>query len=320
MSEYAVITAESFPTPALALRSNDPVVQRRVRGFAGQQAAAAEAMRQRLATEAPRVHDHGRRIALLHRIYDDLVSWRYELAKQAPGRLGAGLPLDAERFRTPISEAGPNIDRLGTVGRLRDGATWNPATRTFDGGEDTPASVTMRAYGHAAAARFDAERDNQLHPDVLVNQVTLPSGAVVNGNRLVRGAAARRVAEQLTARIAARGGDTSQFEAGGELLYAVTADDTDRAYLFHAALSLLAGAVAVYRDDQLHLWQTARYLLYQAPVMKKGSAAVIGTFLVAVGAYLFGTAPVLEPDADLRCMVLGQHAATEMPTDAQLPR
>ena len=46
------------------------------------------------------------------------------------------------------------------------------------------------------------------------------------GNRLVRGAAAAAITEELAARSAARGGD-GRAEVGGEPLYVVTADDED---------------------------------------------------------------------------------------------
>jgi hypothetical protein len=45
---------------------------------------------------------------------------------------------------------------------------------------------------------------------------------------------------------------------------------------------------------------------------------VTRVFLVAVGALLFGRAPILLQDVDLRCMVLGQRAATEMDGDTAL--
>ena len=57
-------------------------------------------------------------------------------------RLGQGIAHNAERFRTPIG-ANTNFDRLGVTGRLRDGAQWDPATRTYAGGLSTPAYEAM---------------------------------------------------------------------------------------------------------------------------------------------------------------------------------
>src|SRR6266496_4267346 len=121
-----VITVDSFPTPHLALRSGDPMERERVRGFAWDQAAVAEAVRVHLATMWPRCGGHGDRVDLLLRVHAELVRWRYELALQAPRRLGTGLPLNAERFRLSMRDGGPNYDRLGYLGQLRADPTWDP--------------------------------------------------------------------------------------------------------------------------------------------------------------------------------------------------
>lgn len=307
----AVITPASFPTPALAQRGGTDTGQ--VREFAHHQASAADLLRAQLACWTGLPLDG--RVAALRDAHEQVVQWRYHLARQAPGRLGRGLPLDAERFRLPIRDGGANYDRLGYLGRLRDGAMWDPATSSYQGGEATPASEIMETYGLAARARFQAERRGG---DVLVNTVTLPDGRRVGGNRLVRGDAAREIAAELTARIAARGGDTSRIDVGTDPVYAVTADPDDADLLHSTALGLLAGAVDLPHQGRVRAWQEARYLLYQAPQYKKGSDAVTRVFLVAVGALLFGTAPSVEQDCDLRAMVLGQDAATTMPADETL--
>jgi hypothetical protein len=79
-------------------------------------------------------------------------------------------------------------------------------------------------------------------------------------------------------------------------------------------MTALAGA----EPGDVAAWQAARYLLYQAPLTKKGSDAVARVFLVAVGTVLLGAAPILEHDVDLQCIVAGQRAATAMPGDAEL--
>lgn len=121
-----MITAASFPTPDLALRSNDPTVQEKVRGFARYQADAAEAVRLQLVlADLPSLELHDR-LPLLRRAYDDLTKWRHELALAASGRLGAGIPLDASRFVTSIRDGGRNYDRLGYTGRMREGGHLGP--------------------------------------------------------------------------------------------------------------------------------------------------------------------------------------------------
>lgn len=293
-----MITADSFPTPDLSLRSGDPVQLQRVRAFGGEQAAAAEAARKRLAD--------GFDVADLRAVHADLIRWRHDLALRAPARIGQGLALDASRFVTSLEDGGPNYDRLGYLGRLRHGATWDPETQTFRGGNETPASRIMLRYGRAVHDRFSLERNEG---DVLVNLVTLPDGTVRAGNRLVRGAEAASISVALVARLAGRGRDVSQIEIGGNPCYAVSADDSARATLFSAALTLLVA------ERSLAAWQAARYLLYQSPQTKKGSDAVTRVFLVAVGSVLLGQAPILDQDVDLRCAVLGQRAATVLPGD-----
>jgi hypothetical protein len=309
-----VITHDSFPTPGLAQRSTDPAESTRVGEFAHHQAAAAEALRQRLAEQLPDL-DPVRRGLVLRRSIDELIQWRYQLALAAPGRLGIGIKLDAERFRTPLRDE-PNFDRLGSLGRLRAGAEWDPESLTYRGGTATPASRIMERYGRAALKRFDAEAPNS---DVLRNEILLPDGRRVVGNRLFRGEPAAALARQLVARVGARGHDASRMEIGGELLFAVSADADDADTLHAEALWRLAIALdEVDQRARLWEWQTARYLLYQSPRTKKGSDAVIRVFLVAVGAVLFDRPPVMQQDADLRCIVLGQLDATRMPADAAL--
>lgn len=304
----AGITPGSFPTPDLALRSTDEGENRRVREFAVEQAAVAESTRARLADQLGGVRSPDDRAAVLTAAHADLVRWRYELALRTGRRLGQGIPHDASRFSTPVCDTSPNYDRIGYLGRFRDGARWDESTRTFRGGQDTPASRIMLEYGALATDRFAGAANDG---EVLCNPVVLPDGSPIEGNSLVRGAAARRIAQELVERIARRGADTSRIETGGDPMYVVTATDSARGRMFRAAMGLLAGATS----DVVAAWQAARYLLYQAPVTKKGSDAVTRTFLVAVGALLFGQAPVLAQDVDLRCIVAGQPAATAMPGD-----
>jgi hypothetical protein len=149
-----VISPGNFPTPALAQRSTDPAELTRVREFARHQATAAEALRQGLAGQLPTAA-LTERVTLLTRAFAELIEWRYQLARHAPGRLGVGIPLDVERFRRTLRNAGPNFDRLGDLGRLRAGATWDPDTRTYRGGRETPSRIMVR-YRRAALARFEA--------------------------------------------------------------------------------------------------------------------------------------------------------------------
>lgn len=304
----AMITADHFPTPDLAIRSDDPAEMDRVSQFAVAQAEMAEALRVRLAAAWPTA-TRPERLTALRGAHAETVAWRHHLALQAPGRLGQGIPLDASRFVTTLRDGGANCDRLGYLGRLRVGSTWDPASRLYVGGESTPAHDVMLAYGQAALDRFAAEAPDK---DTLQNRVRVGT-RMLPGNRLVRGEAAQGIADLLVKRIASRGGDTSKVETGGDPVYVVTADPDDADLLFKLALSALADAHLLPHGERVRAWQDARYLMYQAPRMKKGSDAVTRVFLVAVGAVLFDQAPMMVQDIDLRCMVLGQRTATDIP-------
>ncbi len=296
--------AANFPTPHLALRGTAD--ESRVCAFADEQARAAR-----------RVHGHvapglagltvGGRVAALTTAYDAVVRWRRSVAAVAEdARYDPAARPAVERYAVTLDEDGPNYDRLGVVGRFRRGSRWDESTRTFVGGQDTPASRIVAAYGDAAKCRFAVEAP---HHDWLHNKVALPvASGTVPGNMLVRGHSARGIAHQLAARVTARRG-TAEVETGGEPIYAVTADGKWRQVLFAEAMSVLA--TAAYGDWTA--WWNAAYLLYQAPRYKKGTDAINRVFLVAVGAALLGEPPVVPQDIDLRCVVLGQSTVTATP-------
>jgi hypothetical protein len=302
------ITADSFPTPHLALRSSDEDEVRRVRGFANEQARAANSALLDLDGALRSARSRRDRVAELVRTYRNLVEWRGDLARRTTRRLGTGIDYDARRFTMSLRESGPNHDRIGFIGRLRENPVWDPESRTYRGGRATPAHLIMLEYGRIATERFASENHDG---DTLRNLVTLPDGTTIDGNTLVRGLAAQRVAADLVTRLARRSVDVSRIETGGDPQYVVTAPDASRERMFNAAMAVVADA----EPGNVRAWQTARYLLYQAPMTKKGSDAVNRTFLVVVGAILFGAPPTLEHDADLRCVVADQRSATTTPSD-----
>lgn len=301
----ARIFPDHFPTPHLALRAG--ANEQKVRGFATAQADAATRIAERLMLDAGPDASIADRLAAVEAAYADAVAWRYSLARSGAivGGTAAVDGADAERFRTPITDNSPNLDRIGTVGRFRDGSEWDAATRTYVGGVDTPASRTVVAFGEAARARFAVEAPDS---DVLANVVRLPDGSYVPGNVLIRRDAALAAARALAERVAARGLDASRMETGGDPLYVVTATEADRARIRRAAFALLAA------DEVTEsTWWQADYLTYQAPTYKKGSDAAHRVFLVAAAWWRLGWVPALPHDIDLRCMVLGQTAATALP-------
>lgn len=312
------ITADCFPTPALILRANDPASQRDMRKFAHKQAEAARSLHQMLTDDLRQSRSIDARAAAFTTAFSAAEDWRYRIAAAIPhptGRYSAG---HAERFRTPITDDTPNLFRIGEPERFRDGAGWNPITRTYVGGTETPASRTMRRFAALASARL-ADSPNV---DVMSNRVTLADGRVVRGTRLLRGEAAHRAATEIAARIAARGGDTSRIITDGDLIYLASAADSDRKAIFHSAMTLLAQNHAT-SATALTAWLEAAYLLYQAPRRKRGGDATIRTFLIAAGTSLLDYPPVLLHDLDLRGYVrpveqfvvelrAAQHTASEV--------
>lgn len=292
------ITAECFPTPALLLRTNDPAAQHDVREFAQTQAEAACALFHTLTEALHQAHDVDARVTAFMAAFDAAEDWRYRIAvasRQSTGRYGAG---HAERFRTPVTDDNPNLFRLGEHQRFRDGAVWNPGTRTYTGGVETPASRTMRLFDALATARLTQSPSL----NVVSNRVLLPGGRVAHGMRLLSGDAARRAATEMVGRIAARGGDTSRIITDGDLIYIVSSPENDRRTIFRSAMVLLAQDY-VSTATALAAWLQSAYLLYQAPRKKRGSDATTRTFLVAAGTCLLGHPPVLLHDIDLRAYV-----------------
>jgi hypothetical protein len=297
-----MITPDHFPTPDLALRGGSDFDK--VRAFADLQAEGATALLALLRVITPSNAGSQERLTAVRTAYRAAVDWRAALAQEGAIQSGNGTAgADASRFLTPITDATPNLDRIGVIARYREGATWDG--RTFVGGVDTPASVTTERYGCAALARFQAEAPGE---DVLVNQVTLPNGLRLAGNSLLRGSAAREAGRGMVTRMAARGVDTSRMDVGGELMYTRTASQASREECRDAAFHLMAG-----NEVATSTFNQASYLLYQGPEFKKGSDAVHRLLLVASSAWRLGRALVVRRDLDLACMVLGQVTALGKP-------
>ncbi|MFE5084436.1 hypothetical protein [Streptomyces mirabilis] len=207
----------------------------------------------------------------------------------------------AERFRTSITDDNPSLFRIGEPARFRDGATWDPDTRTYQGGIETPASRTMRDFEARATARFAQTREG----DVVSNRVALTDGRTAEGMRLLRGAAAHQAAVEMATRIAARDGDTSRIITDGRLIYCATGPEADRRAIFHLAMALLAAEHPT-PPAALTAWLQSAYLLYQAPRTKRGADAATRIFLIAAGSSLLPSPPVLVHDVDLRAYVRTQ--------------
>ncbi|GAA1983400.1 hypothetical protein [Amycolatopsis minnesotensis] len=297
------ITSATFPVPGAAIRTNDPARLAAIYEFAAHQADAARDLAAWLADYLARTRDRAERTGAMSMVLRDATLWRYRHAcdHQDP----RGVAADADHYRRPITDDTANFDRLGPSGRKCDGAVWDPVRQVFHGGAVTPAHDVLAHYGTRARQRFDTEAPDA---EVLYNEVTLPDGRTVTGNRLARGAAAARIGELLRSRLGERG--VHQVETGGDPIYAVTATEEDRIRLRTGAITALtAMAERAEHGDQpaaLRAWVQAAYLAYQSPATKKGSDAATRVALVAAGAAALGHAPRLRHDIDLRAYVLGQ--------------
>lgn len=238
------ITEANFPTPHLALRSNSKDRRRLVAKFAEHQAAEAEhqaaeaeRLRRRLDRDLRDIPFPLVRAELLRTAHAEAHAWRYSLALGSTDSRDAGTLIEAGRVLLSIEQGGPNADRLGYVGRHREGAQWDEQQRLYVGGELTLAHEILLHHGQLARQRFT---DEGVRGDVLRNRVHLSDGQVIEGNRLVRGRVAARITSVLSARRQARGHDVCRMETGGEPLYAVSGSTPSRAMCWAAGMSLLA--------------------------------------------------------------------------------
>lgn len=297
------ISPETFPLPdradtfARPLSEADEANLARLSKFADLQANAANQTLEALVTleNPPTAEDWAM-------AYRSLITWRSTIS---PAQFDqTNIAPRPKRLLTPINDADPNCDRIGVIGRLRASATWNEQTKTWIGGQPTPSSRIHEQAGIWAMERFAAEGNDS---DRLHNIITLPDGSVCQGNSIVRGESARAIALHLKQGAITRRDNVSQFETGGDCIFTVTASQADRTRIFLAAMNQLADLATYPRDNVLtqDLAEIA-YLLFQAPIMKKGSDAVIRTYLVAATAYLQGRALVLPQDIDLRAYIAGQ--------------
>lgn len=301
-AEAHVITAESFPFPDRADTFARPLSegdQRRLEGlrrFAGLQAAAANKALETLAASGatPTVEDWSK-------IYQSLTDWRSGLNA---AHFGKGVVQGKDRITTPITDASPNRDRIGAVGRLRANSQWSDEAQSWVGGEQTPSSRVAERAGERVTRRFDAEAPDS---DELQNIVRLPDGTAVNGNKIVRGRKAAQIAQEIKQGVAARGHDVSQFDTGGDMMFTVTATEADRTRIFAAAMDRLQELSSLPKNEitDKDLAEVV-YLLYQSPLNKKGSDAVTRPYYVVAGKYLQGKAPAVPQDIDLRAYTMSQ--------------
>lgn len=278
-----MITASAFPVPQRVLTSTDVAEHQRLAAFAVQQVDGAHRAVEVLEPLWRKARDNDDRFRALEAAHATVVGWRYELALRSRGKHVHGHSVSADRFLLAMNDLTLNWDRL---------------TPTAKDGVNTPGAQTMRAVEAMARNQF-----RHRVGDVLHHTVDLDDGPQL-GTTLVRGLAARDVADTITRRLAARG--ITDVDFGHDPMFSRVPRDASRAAFFHRALTLLArldGFGTLPRDR----WYEALHLLLLAPKYKRGGDAVCRTFAVAVAEVaLAGDIPPFTHDVDFQAFVLPQ--------------
>ncbi|WP_174189930.1 helix-turn-helix domain-containing protein, partial [Nocardia barduliensis] len=275
------LRGEHFPLPGLRMRSNDPGRNAALRMFSLWQAHVANRGLGKLVSRWDAVPTPASRRRVLAQLYFWISHQRYMrqvwAVERDPSVVGEHGESHPDYFRTRLGDDAPNMDMVGRHDGMRAGARRDPGTGKWHGGVGTPAFWTMLAIGRLVRSRMDVEAPGST---VLQNVVELPGGARVEGNVL------------------------SALERGRFAIE--TARAGDQRTIFDAAMTELAAALDQ-RSPQpspevLRRVANAVYLLFQAPLMTRGSDATIRTFAATVFAFAFGRPLRLPHDIDLQAM------------------
>ncbi|MGW6280721.1 hypothetical protein [Kribbella sp. NPDC055071] len=246
--------------------------------------AALGVLDERLAGASSR----GERVAAFEAAYRHVAEWRYEVAAEGKWtRPGAR----AEDVRTPLG--------LGMGYRVTPD-NWLPD-------RDSPAFKVLKRLEKVALERLDGSRGLQ-------NRVTLRTGRRINGNTI------QYIPHRSEDSSAPRGEDDSA--ARGEVR-TITAEPDDRDMLRRASFEALAELEEARAGDgtdptdpeQRQAFVDAAYFMIQGPEFKRGSDAIMRTFIVAAHTRVFGVAPVLPQAIDLDGMVRGQEGFSRVMHD-----
>ncbi|WP_427889753.1 hypothetical protein ACQHIV_40320 [Kribbella sp. GL6] len=251
------------------MTSVDPAVADQLRGFAAVQAAEAGAALGVLDRDLAGAGSRAERVAAFEAAYGHVAQWRYQLAVEGKWvRPGAS----AEDVRARIGH-GMNYRLSPTVGPRQPGS---------------PAFKYLTELERVALDRLDGRHELQ-------NVVTLRDGSKVNGNIL---------------HFVPAPGDEATRRLFPDEVQTQTAGPEDREVLRRAAFETLAELEELKADPanpaHRRAFADAAYFLVQGPEFKRGSDAIMRTFLVAAHARVFDAAPVLPQAIDLDGMVRGQ--------------
>ncbi|NUR28224.1 MAG: hypothetical protein HOV83_20685 [Catenulispora sp.] len=252
--------------PNLLKQVNNPAVWDQLAGFGQVQAAEANAALEVLSGRLAGAGSGAERVAAFEAAFRHVSEWRYQVAAEERWVRPYS---DIEEFRTPIE---PDNARLFWV---------TPSVDTHDPG--SPALLLRTELDQVA-------RDRLMGHSALQNVVTLRDGRTVNGNLLNRSIHHFGVTTETAAYADREVLRQASFETLAEL-------ETQRAD---------EGRLDPHDPELRQKFADAAYFLIQAPEMKRGSDAMMRTFLVTAHTQVFDAAPVLPQAIDLDGMVRGQ--------------
>ncbi|WP_433709420.1 pyridoxal-phosphate dependent enzyme [Nocardia sp. CA-084685] len=220
-----------------------------------------------------------------------------------------------DNFAKRLVLSRPNLDMFGIRGRERDGSQFDRETGRWEGGAETPAFLTFYDTGERIRARMAADSP---HSEVLQNIVELPDGTRVNGNKLVVGAAAEKLSaiKQRTER-----GRVDPFDRNAEKFVTVTAEPDDQRRIFEAAIAEMHALVEQRAEspepavEDVRRFANAVYLLFQAPLIHRGSDSTIRTFMAILHTFAFGKPPYIPHDVDVQAYSRSQSDFVEWLTE-----
>ncbi|TDO64118.1 hypothetical protein EV651_105342 [Kribbella sp. VKM Ac-2571] len=242
------------------------------------QAAEANAALGVLAERLEGAGSQAERVAAFEAAYRHVAEWRYQVAVQGQWTRPYA---DADDVRATIGEGGYMRYRLspGTGGREPGSPAWKLLSEL---------------------EQVALERMGQDHH--LQNVVTLRDGTTVNGNQLHYIAAPRDPSTG------------EPYPGHADQVITQTAAYADREVLRRASFEALAelegaraeGTADVQDPAQRQAFADAAYFLVQGPEFRRGSDAIMRTFLATAHTRVFDAAPVLPQAVDLDGMVRGQ--------------
>lgn len=241
------------------------------------QAAGAEAALGELDERLGRAGSRDERVAAFEAAYQGVAEWRYQLAVEG-------------RWTRPNASAEDVRARIG------DGMLYRLSPTVGPREVGSPAYKLLTELEKVALDRLGGK-------DRLQNVVRLRDGRTVKGN-LLRFEAAER--DEATGE--------PKFRFAQDEVKTQTAGPEDREVLRRASFEALAeleaaraAGTADPRDPaQRQTFTDAAYFLVQGPEYRRGSDAIMRTFLVAAHTRVFDAAPVLPQAIDLDGMVRGQ--------------